>query len=92
MAQYRKRPVVIDAWQISPDSTLEELERLAEMCNGGIGWGAGAKPTGILIETLEGIMRADLGDWIVKGVSGEFYPVKPNIFDVTYEAVDTEAI
>jgi hypothetical protein len=42
------------------------------------------------IATLEGVMRADPGDWIIRGVKGEFYPCKPDIFDATYEAV-TEA-
>jgi hypothetical protein len=87
MAQYRKRPVVIDAWQVPLAPTLEVMEDLAELCQGEVAWGEKAAPAGILIETLEGIMRADLGDWIVKGVQGEFYPVKPNIFDTTYEPV-----
>lgn len=42
----------------------------------------------IWIETLEGTMIANLGDWIIRGVQGEFYPCKPDIFDATYEAVD----
>lgn len=41
-----------------------------------------------LIETLEGTMRADKGDWIVTGINGEQYPVKPDIFEKTYEAID----
>jgi len=39
------------------------------------------------IKTLEGIMRVDIGDWIIKGVRGEFYPCKPDIFELTYEPV-----
>ena len=39
------------------------------------------------IETLEGVMRADPGDWIIRGVQGEFYPCKPEIFAATYEIV-----
>lgn len=42
----------------------------------------------ILIDTLEGQVRADPGDWIIRGVKGEFYPCKPDIFDATYEAVE----
>lgn len=42
----------------------------------------------IAIKTLEGVMHARLGDWIIRGVEGEFYPCKPGIFDATYEAVD----
>lgn len=42
------------------------------------------------IETLEGTMAAFIGDWIIKGVKGEFYPCKPDIFDQTYEVVTDE--
>ncbi len=42
------------------------------------------------INTLEGTMTANVGDWIIKGVKGEFYPCKPEIFDATYEAVEPE--
>lgn len=45
-------------------------------------------PEHISIRTLEGDMRADLGDWIICGVKGEFYPCKPDIFEATYEAVE----
>ena len=40
------------------------------------------------INTLEGRMTAQVGDWIIKGVAGEFYPCKPDIFEATYEAVE----
>ena len=40
------------------------------------------------IETLEGVMKADKGDWIIKGVKGELYPCKPDVFEMTYEKVD----
>lgn len=56
----------------------------------------GTEPSGepegltfIEIPTLEGIMRADVGDWIIKGVAGEFYPCKPDIFEATYELVES---
>lgn len=39
------------------------------------------------IETLEGLMKADVGDWIIRGVKGECYPCKPDVFDMTYEKV-----
>jgi hypothetical protein len=39
----------------------------------------------IYLDTLEGTMRADVGDWVIKGVKGEFYPCKPDIFEATYE-------
>ena len=58
--KFRKRPVIIEAYQT--DRPMD-------------------------IETLEGIMHADTGDWITTGVKGEQYPCKPDIFDVTYERV-----
>lgn len=42
----------------------------------------------INIETLEGVMRANIGDYIIKGINGEFYPCKPDIFEKTYERVE----
>ena len=39
----------------------------------------------VFIETLEGTMKADVGDWIIKGVKGEYYPCKPDVFNMTYE-------
>ena len=44
----------------------------------------------LLIATLEGVMKADPGDWIIRGVQGEFYPVKSDIFEATYERVDDD--
>lgn len=44
-------------------------------------------PRQLLIHTLEGTMRADVGDWIIRGVQGEFYPCRGDIFEATYEAV-----
>ena len=44
-------------------------------------------PTALLIPTLEGIMRAEIGDYIIRGVEGEYYPCKPKIFEKTYEEV-----
>ena len=43
------------------------------------------------IHTLEGVMHADPGDWIIRGVQGEFYPCKPDIFEQTYEAVEEQS-
>ena len=44
--------------------------------------------TEVFIETLEGLMKADVGDWIIKGVKGECYPCKPDVFKMTYEKVE----
>ena len=87
--KFRKKPVVIDAIQV-PDLTTgpcnEFFEALMEV-------GIHSTPDRILlpmsdhllIRTLEGEMRADIGDWIIRGVKGEFYPCKPDIFEATYE-------
>ena len=87
MPMYRKKPVVIEARQLSRENGPE----LAAWSGGGwfslFGRGdRGEDISHVSIQTLEGTMRADLGDWIIKGVSGEFYPCKPDIFAATYEA------
>ena len=51
--------------------------------------GPGGADCEVIVLTLEGVMTASLGDWIIRGVKGEFYPCKPDIFAATYEAVDT---
>lgn len=84
--KYRKKPVVIEAMQWTGDNAAEILK-----------W-AGDKLVLVSLDTfpaskhiqastLEGDMFADVGDWIIKGVVGEFYPCKPDIFEMTYEAV-----
>ena len=91
MAKYRKKPVVIEAWlwhgDPTRDSLLSEL-RLAAGVEPAGEWGSDKR---LVIPTLEGRMIAEVGDWIIRGVKGEFYPVKPDIFAQTYEAVDDAA-
>jgi hypothetical protein len=82
MPRFRKRPVVIEAEKLDTDNG----ERLAAWCGGT--WHFTQKPgyaLSLRIPTLEGVMTANLGDWIIKGLSGEFYPCKPDIFEATYE-------
>ena len=86
MSKWRKKPVVIEAKQIdSPDY----LPAIARWCDGiVIDPAATAYMDGnrvLAIDTLEGRMYAEPGDWIIKGVAGEFYPCKPDIFAATYE-------
>lgn len=80
MPLFRKKPVVIEAVQYGP-YTAPSLDVVLFLD------GAGARATsdGIIIPTLEGDHLARPGDWIIKGVSGEFYPCKPDIFEKTYE-------
>jgi hypothetical protein len=59
--KYRKKPVVVEAYQTDKE---------------------------IIIHTLEGDMKAEIGDWIITGVKGEIYPCKPDIFEATYEKVE----
>jgi len=61
MKKFRKRPVIVEAYQTDKE---------------------------IFIDTLEGKMKASPGDWIITGVHGEKYPCKPDVFELTYEAVD----
>jgi len=85
MKQFRKKPVVIDAVQIA-DSTFDAPHPNEEHIPG-ILYDTAARCA--YIETLEGRMRADLGDWIIRGVKGEYYPCKPGIFAATYEPVES---
>jgi hypothetical protein len=80
--KYRKKPVVIEAMQW----TGKNFDSLTLFCNK---IKSAYIPTGELtIETLEGNMTASVGDYIIKGVKGEFYPCKPDIFEATYEEVN----
>lgn len=80
--KYRKKPVVIEAFRYYIDPrpdwfqdlvTLNEIITYETHCN---------------INTLEGTMRGDYGDYIIQGVKGEIYPCKPDIFEMTYEKVN----
>ena len=81
--KYRKKPVVVEAIQYF--DRPEYMKLVADFVDDS----AVPDPiTGdLMITTLEGIMRCCDGDWIIKGVNGEFYPCKPDIFDKTYELV-----
>lgn len=83
MARYRKKPVVIDAIQWTGDNLQEIWDEFAVSCIYGP---TEANPDWLIIFTLEGEMRANLGDWILRGVKGELYPCKEDIFPLTYEA------
>jgi hypothetical protein len=77
---YKKKPVAIEAVKINMAD--HEAGKIAEWC-GGRAVDEGRHV--IAIDTLEGTMYADDGDWIIRGVQGEFYPCKPDIFAATYE-------
>lgn len=82
--KYRKKPVVIDAM-------LWVGDLRAAMAFITVDFSVDDLTRALYIPTLEGEMRADLGDWIIKGVKGEFYPCRDDIFEATYEEVDDDA-
>lgn len=85
MGQYRKKPVVIEAVQLKDLEirTLMALQNFAGLGNDKLL----AVSDGVMIKTLEGDMKASIGDFIIKGVNGELYPCKPDIFEKTYEEI-----
>lgn len=76
--KYRKKPVVIEAvkWTGNNQQELAAFMGVVGTCDGKVE-----------ISTLEGVLTASKGDWIIKGIKGEFYPCKPDIFEMTYEKV-----
>jgi len=86
--KYRKKPVIIEAWQFphewhkgTPQEFAEAVkkESIGATTEGGFRY---------YIETLEGAHDVSYGDYIIKGTKGEFYPCKPDIFEMTYEPVE----
>jgi hypothetical protein len=93
MPKYRKKPVVVEAVRWT-ESNLEEIRNfvgsdLIEECVEffDIKRTLNKMLVGIAIDTLEGTMRVDYGDYIIKGVKGKFYPCKHDIFEQTYEEI-----
>lgn len=89
--KFRKKPIIVEAVQL-PYSTHWEWPEIAKWCGGSV---VVKGPTddrrqAIAIPTLEGTMYASLGDWIIRGVKGEFYPCKPDIFEETYEEIEDD--
>ena len=75
MAQYRKLPIVVEASQFIGDNVPDGIFKDK------------TSSTGLSIDTLEGKHEVTEGDWIVRGIENETYPVKPAIFNKTYEEV-----
>lgn len=88
MAKFRKKPVVVEA--IQWDGTIEHAKKLSEIfgfeCY--IGTRTYRNNFVFYIKTLENWVEASPNDWIIKGVQGECYPCKPDIFEQTYEATE----
>lgn len=93
--KFRKKPVVIEAVQFT-EALRDAIVLDGVDCPEGVRRGASTWHqkdrkvwrADFFIETLEGRMRVELGDWIITGVQGEHYPCKPEIFAATYEAVE----
>lgn len=75
--KYRKKPVIIEAVRFTTKENLKKVFPNIPLCN----W------EGVMIQTLEGIMEISDGDYIIKGIKGEYYPCKPDIFEESYERV-----
>ena len=86
--KFRKKPVVIEAYQIPPNDGLTReappMWLVDALLDGRVN---PVETGGVGITTREGVMRGDVGDWIIRGVKGELYPCKPDIFEATYEPV-----
>jgi hypothetical protein len=80
--KYTKKAVTIEAIQFTPFS----IEACEDFVGGDLGKDGGGHT---VIATLEGAMKVSLNDYIIKGVKGEFYPCKPDIFEMTYEPVQS---
>ncbi|HEY9818205.1 MAG TPA: hypothetical protein V6D20_20730 [Candidatus Obscuribacterales bacterium] len=88
--RFRKKPVIIEAmlWDGTAEDATPVINWVLDY-DGTATWRDRFEPSGncIRISTLEGVMTASPGDWIIRGVQGEFYPCKPDIFAATYEEV-----
>lgn len=90
MGVYRKRPVTVEARQLNADnwSQVEEIARWAGAEIVDVDAFLAHNDTALLaISTLEGVMYAEDGDWVIRGIRGEFYPVRPDNFNATYEPI-----
>lgn len=81
--KYRKRPVVVEA--VLYDGTDAAKERLVGMCNHYIALPANGT---VYVTTPNGAVLVEVGDWVIKGKPGDFYPCKPDVFEQVYEKVD----
>ena len=85
--KFRKKPVIVEAELY--DGSKQSIANVLRLGKGK-GGAIELLPDYLIIKTLEGSHKANLGDWIIKGVRGELYPCKPDIFEQTYEEVEGE--
>lgn len=87
--RYRKKPVEIEAVQLKRGYAELAVDFIGELNIASYNLGEFDEDTCYIdIKTLEGVISASEEDWIIKGIKGEFYPCKPDIFEETYEAVE----
>ena len=79
--KYRKKPIVIEAIQYTGHNGKELVKFVENII---------VNFNKFYIKTLEGQMEVSINDWVIKGVNGEFYPCKPDIFELTYEEIDNQ--
>ena len=84
VVKYRKKPVVVEAIQF--DGSEESFNKCRKFAGDNFYYDYQVSPT-TRVKTLEGEVGCSVNDWIIKGVKGEFYPCKPDIFEATYEEV-----
>lgn len=84
--KFRKKPVVIEAVQYAPT----DIQKIWDEFGAADIYGPTEQTDSAFISTLEGRMEVRPGDWIIRGVKGELYPCKPDIFALTYEPVENE--
>ena len=94
--KYRKKPVIIEAFKLERRElnwcqwAHDALTENVIISHNTGKWFNPSEETYLIIKTLEGDMKASLGDYIIRGVAGEIYPCKPDIFEKTYEKVEDE--
>lgn len=90
MPYYRKKPVIVEAfrWTGGPDQTDDPEWIIEKIREQSVWFYTEERGTFMMINTLEGVMQANQGDYIIKGVNGEIYPCKPDIFEKTYDLVN----
>lgn len=83
MPWFKKNPISVEAHQL----TNSNVDDIARWCNATVSYDKETEIVNLNIETLEGTMRVDVGSWVIKGVNGEFYPCRGDIFQQTYRQV-----
>ncbi len=88
--KFRKKPIVISAYQWTPDESLEQMPPApSRLLRNKTNWRG--RHVGWELKTLEGWYTLTPGDWLICGIADEWYPCKPDIFDATYEAMSDDS-